>query len=84
MYYFFVQQRHWQLFVENKDRNANPFPYNSEEGSISSLEKSMWYHGVGREFVKAIAICVLAQRETTTESPIVISQQSLSQATDGK
>jgi hypothetical protein len=58
---FLFTQRQWKLFVENKQRNAIfTFPYHNNTDHTPHVNSSQ-IEPMGRNFLKAIVICLLSQ-----------------------
>ena len=58
---FLMNQKHWKLFIENDARNAiYTYPYNV--GEDTAHVRSTLMDNMGRDFLKAIVICLLSNR----------------------
>lgn len=74
---FLFSQKYWKVFVEAPDRDRLlTFPFGSIPGRALHINANC-FQGMGREFVEAIAICLLSTREPLRPST-PISSNSLS------
>ncbi|KAI8895107.1 hypothetical protein BC833DRAFT_623320 [Globomyces pollinis-pini] len=81
---FLFTQRQWKLFVENPERNSVlTFPFNDNAEHTPHVNSSL-VQPMGRDFLKAIVICLLSQRVSLDDSMKSITLQESSQVKEIK
>ncbi|KAJ2987482.1 hypothetical protein HDV02_006113, partial [Globomyces sp. JEL0801] len=74
--------RQWKLFVENPERNSVlTFPFNDNAEHTPHVNSSL-VQSMGRDFLKAIVICLLSQRVSLDDAMKSITLQESSQVKD--
>ena len=67
---FLFTQKHWKLFVENKERNSIlTFPYDTDPEDTTLANASLM-QPMGTTFLKAIVICLLSKRTLERKHPM--------------
>jgi hypothetical protein len=83
---FFLSQRQWKLFIENKERNALlTFPYNDDSDFAPRVNSSL-VQPMGTTFLKAIVIFLLSTRGSSdkTMNAFLLGESSQVKETPGK
>ena len=74
-----LTQKHWKLFIENKDRNAVfTYPFNDNKKDSDYFNSTLMY-SMGATFLKVIVICLLSKRGNMDERMRLESEHEVSQ-----